>query len=212
MGEFAAFLGVAALVIITPGQDTALVIRNTLRGGTRGGVLTALGINAGVGIWVVTVSLGLATLLLAAEPVFVAIRIVGAAYLVWLGLQALRDAFRRGGAGSEPVSGGTLHHANSRVAFFRQGMLSNLGNPKIAVFFTSFLPQFASSGGDGSFISLLALGCVFCLLNLSWLSGYAAAVTRAGDLLRRPKIRRVFDGLTGGILILLGLRIAVQHR
>ena len=81
----------------------------------------------------------------------------------------------------------------------------------MAVFFTSLLPQF-TSGGRGSFIALLLLGLVFCLMTLVWLTGYAVAVARAGDVLRRPRIRRTLDGLTGAVLIGLGLRVAAEHR
>ena len=85
-------------------------------------------------------------------------------------------------------------------------MLSNLGNPKMAVFFTSLLPQFGSS-----FPALLALGLVFCTMTLVWLSGYAAAVARAGDVLRRSRVRRTLDGLTGAVLVGLGLRLATDR-
>ena len=85
-------------------------------------------------------------------------------------------------------------------------MLSNLGNPKMAVFFTSLLPQFGSS-----FPTLLALGLVFCSLTFLWLSGYACAVARAGDLLRRPRVRRALDRVTGAVLVAFGLRLAAER-
>ena len=155
MGELAAFLGIAIVVIVTPGQDTALTIRNALLGGPRGGVPTALGVVAGSACWTVAASAGLAALLVASEPVFVALKLAGAAYLVYLGLQALRRAVHpfayRSTARRSPLA---PHRA------YQQGLLSNLGNPKIAVFFTSLLPQFGSS-----FWSMLALGLLFCSLG-----------------------------------------------
>ena len=177
MGELAAFLGIAILVIVTPGQDTALTIRNTMLGGRSAGVATSAGVAAGQACWTVAASVGLAALLVASEPVFVALKLAGAAYLVYLGLQALRHAIRRPqpGQSSEPARAAGAPRA------FRQGVLSNLGNPKMAVFFTSLLPQFGSS-----FVSLLALGLLFCSLTLAWLSAYSFAIARAGDLLRRP--------------------------
>ena len=129
-----AFLGVSALVIVTPGQDTALTIRNTLLGGRRSGVLTAAGVASGQAFWTLAASLGLAALLSASEPAFLAVRLAGAAYLVFLGIQTLLGASRHGD--DRPRRAGSS---------FRQGLLSNLGNPKMAVFFTSLLPQF---GGD----------------------------------------------------------------
>jgi threonine/homoserine/homoserine lactone efflux protein len=134
-----AFLGISALVIVTPGQDTALTIRNSLA--------------------------------------------------------ALRRA--------HPVD---LAPQSRRVRAFRQGVISNLGNPKMAVFFTSLLPQFGSS-----FPALLALGVVFCAMTLVWLTGYAFVVAKAGDVLRRTHVRRVLDGLTGAVLVGLGLRLATER-
>ena len=95
-------------------------------------------------------------------------------------------------------------------ASYRQGLVSNLGNPKIAVFFTSFLPQFAPAGA--SFFALLALGLVFSLMTLAWLVGYSLVVARAGDVLRRPRVRRALEGLTGVVLIGFGARLATEHR
>jgi threonine/homoserine/homoserine lactone efflux protein len=192
--EVAAFLGVSLLVIVTPGQDTALTIRNTLLGGRRGGVRTAAGVAAGQATWTLAASAGVVALLRASEPAFVAVRLFGAAYLVYLGLQTL---LRRSEA--PPGFGGSSRRA------FRQGLLSNLGNPKMAVFFTSLLPQFGSS-----FSALVALGLAFCSLTFLWLSSYAWAVARAGDVLRRPRIRRALDRVTGVVLVAFGLRLAAE--
>jgi threonine/homoserine/homoserine lactone efflux protein len=188
------FLLVALVVIVTPGQDTALTIRNTLLGGRRHGVLTAAGVATGQLVWVVATSVGLAALLIASEPAFVALRIVGAAYLVWLGARSLWSAWRGRAHGAA---------AGSRRAPFRQGVLSNLGNPKMAVFFTSLLPQFAHSFG-----ALLVHGLVFCGLTLAWLS----IVARVGSVLRRPRVRRIVDAVTGAVLVALGLRLAGERR
>jgi threonine/homoserine/homoserine lactone efflux protein len=200
--SLAAFLAVSAIVIVTPGQDTALTIRNSLLGGRAAGVATVLGVSAGQAVWTLAASAGLAALLVASEPAFVALKLVGAAYLVYLGAQSLLAAVRghahaRAGARS----------AAPRVAF-RQGVLSNLGNPKMAVFFSSLLPQF----GGTSFASLLALGLLFCTLTLVWLAAYAVLVARAGDVLRRPRIRRVLDAVTGFVLTALGIRLAGERR
>jgi threonine/homoserine/homoserine lactone efflux protein len=94
---------------------------------------------------------------------------------------------------------------------YRQGVVSNLGNPKMAVFFTSLLPQFAPAGG-GSFAVMLALGLVFCAMTFLWLAAYSAAVDRAGHVLRRRGVRRALDAVTGTVLVALGLRLATQER
>ncbi len=200
--SLAAFLAVSAIVIVTPGQDTALTIRNSLLGGRGAGLATALGVSAGQAVWTLAASAGLAALIVASEPVFLALKLVGAAYLVYLGGQSLLAAQR----------GRHRTHTGSKTAAphaaFRQGVLSNLGNPKMAVFFSSLLPQF----GGTSFASLLALGLVFCTLTLVWLGIYALVVARAGDVLRRPRIRRTLDAVTGVALTVFGIRLATERR
>ena len=198
MTELVAFLGVSAIVIATPGPDTALTIRNTLMGGRRAGIFTALGVSSGQAIWTLATAAGIAALLAASEPAFLAVKIVGSAYLVWLGLQAILAAVR---GHARPVV------RAPRSSSYRQGLLSNLANPKMAAFFPSLLPQFG-----GSFWLLLALGLTFCLLTLAWLTAYAIVVSRAGDFLGRPAIRRAVEAVTGVVLVALGLRLATERR
>jgi threonine/homoserine/homoserine lactone efflux protein len=199
-----AFLGVSAVVIVTPGQDTALTIRNTLAGGRRSGVFTALGVATGQATWTLAAAAGIAALLSASEPLFVALKLVGAAYLIFLGAQTLAGALRRGERHAGPAA---TRRATARGSF-RQGVISNLGNPKMAVFFTSLLPQF----GGTSFAALLGLGLVFCAMTFVWLSAYGVAVAKAGDVLRRPRIRRTLDAVTGTVLVAFGLRLATESR
>jgi len=199
-----AFFGVAALVIVTPGQDTALTIRNSLLGGRLNGLSTALGVSIGQCAWAVATSAGLAALLVASEPAFVALRLFGAAYLILLGVQALRAAI--GKRPSRMTAAAPPGVARPTVGF-RQGLVSNLGNPKMAVFFPSLLPQFAHSFG-----ALLALGLVFAAMTLLWLSAYAVVVARAGDLLRRPRIRRAIDAVVGVVLVAFGVRLGSEAR
>ena len=201
LAHAAAFLAVSALVIVTPGQDTALTIRNTLARGRRGGVHTAAGVALGQLVWALAASAGLVALLSAWEPAFLALRIAGAAYLLYLGLTALRSAFTRARQPSAVLD------ERLRTPPLVQGLLSNLGNPKMAVFFTSLLPQFAP---HGSFAGLFALGAVFCALTLAWLSGYALAVSRASELLRRSRVWRAIEALTGAVLVALGIRVAAE--
>jgi threonine/homoserine/homoserine lactone efflux protein len=196
--QLAAFLGVSAVVIVTPGQDTALTFRNTLLGGRRGGVATAAGVVSGQLAWALAASAGLSALLLASAPLFAAIRLAGAAYLVLLGAQALAAAARGAPA--------PAHTAQRRRAPYRQGVLSNLGNPKMAVFFTSLLPQFGSSFG-----AMLGLGVVFATLTLVWLCAYAVAVAKAKRVLQRSWVRRALGAVTGLVLVALGLRVATER-
>jgi threonine/homoserine/homoserine lactone efflux protein len=204
--ELLSFVAVAALVIATPGQDTALTIRNTLSGGRRAGIATALGVSTGQALWALATAAGIAALLRASEPAFLAIRLLGAAYLVLLGVQALYAALRGRPAESAWASGTV---GQIPRAAFRQGLLSNLGNPKMAVFFTSLLPQFANQG-SAPFAWLLLLGLIFALATLGWLSAYAAAVARARHVLGRPAIRRAVEGVAGAVLVGLGVRVATE--
>ena len=195
------FLAIAVLVIVTPGPDTALTIRNTLLGGRRAGISTSLGVATGQAVWAVATAFGVAALLAASEPAFVALKVVGAAYLVYLGAVSLLAALR--GSARE-----TARRRDERT--FRQGLVSNLGNPKMAAFFPSLLPQFASS--DATFASLLALGLLFSTMTLAWLTAYAFAVARAGDLLRRSAVKRALDAVVGAVLVALGFRVAASAR
>ncbi len=199
MAELAGFLVVAAAVICTPGQDTALTIRNALTGGRRSGVATALGVALGQAVWTIAAAAGLVAILRASQPAFTTLRLLGAAYLVYLGTRSLVAALRR--RHHEPVTlgstpGGSLY----------QGLVSNLANPKMAIFFTSLLPQFGEA-----FLTLIALGLFFSILTFLWLAAYGVAAARARRLLERDRVRRVFDAVTGIVLVALGLRAAGQR-
>jgi threonine/homoserine/homoserine lactone efflux protein len=203
MAELAAFLAVSAIMIVTPGPDTALTIRNTLMGGRRPGVFTAVGVSAGQAVWTLATATGIAALLAASEPAFLAVKIVGSAYLIWLGAQALLAAARGRPRHVASVERRRLAPAKA----LRQGLLNNLGNPKMAAFFPSLLLQFAHS-----FSALLALGLVFSAMTFVWLGAYAFAVARAGDFLGRSRIRRAIEAVTGAILVALGFRVATEPR
>ena len=198
------FLVLSAIVIVLPGPDMALVGRNALFGGRRVGVFTAFGVALGLAVWSVAASVGVAALLRRSEPAFVALKIAGVVYLVWLGAQALRAAWKD--RSDEQTASPALGSRHRPRRALRQGFLSNLANPKIAVFFTSFLPQFASQ--DASFAALLALGLVFCLMTLVWMVGYGVFVAKAGDVLRRRRVRRAMEGVSGAVLIAFGIGLA----
>jgi threonine/homoserine/homoserine lactone efflux protein len=204
--DLLAFVAVSSVVIATPGQDTALTIKNTLGGGRRAGVFTALGVVTGQLTWASATSLGLAGLLRASEPAFAALKLLGAAYLVYLGASTVLASFRSGEGGESD----DRRHGLAPRAAYRQGVLSNLGNPKIAVFFTSLLPQFASGGT--AFATSLLLGALFAAMTLVWLSCYAFVVEKAGNVLRRPRARRALSAVTGSVLVGLGLRLAIAER
>jgi threonine/homoserine/homoserine lactone efflux protein len=195
------FVGAAVLIALTPGADTTLVVRNALVAGAPAARRTALGSTTGLLVWGAASACGVAAVLAASAEVFTAVKLAGAAYLIWLGLQAIL----RAGA----------HAPDERRARggspFRQGLLCNLLNPKAGVFFTALLPQFVSPQDPALLVSLL-MTAIAAVASLAWLSVYAALVPRAGDVLRRPPVRRALDRLTGVVLIGLGVRLALTRR
>jgi threonine/homoserine/homoserine lactone efflux protein len=180
-----AFLAVAVVVIVAPGPDFALTVRNSLIRSR--GLATALGVVTGQLAWALAAAAGVAAVLVASRPAFEALRLAGAAYLVWLGLTTLLGRGRRGKRTARAGSP------------YRQGLLSNLSNPKMPIFFTSLLPQFGAS-----FAALAVHGAIFAALTLGWLS----FVARAGTALRVPAVRRAVDIVTGVALVAFGLRLA----
>jgi threonine/homoserine/homoserine lactone efflux protein len=205
LDSLVAFVAVSAVVICTPGQDTALIVRNTLTGGRSSGIATAGGVTLGILVWALAASVGLGAVLRASEPVFQFVKLAGAAYLVYLGASSLLAAARR--RALDPALRGAAPLGSRRA--FRQGLLSNLGNPKIAVFFASLLPQFVPDGA-GAFAGSLALGLLFGVMGLCWLSLYAAAIAKARALIG-DRVRRGLDALTGFVLVALGLRLATER-
>jgi len=194
------FVGTAILIALTPGADTAVVVRTALVSGAAPARRTALGTVTGLMVWGVASACGVAAILNASAEAFTTIKLAGAAYLVWLGIQAIR----RAGA-HVPADGG---HAGSP---FRQGLLCNLLNPKAGVFFTALLPQFVSPQDPALAVSLL-LTAIAAATSLIWLTVYATLVPRAGDVLRRTPVRRAIDRVTGTVLIALGVRLALSRR
>jgi RhtB (resistance to homoserine/threonine) family protein len=201
------FLAVAVVVVVTPGVDTALVTRNALLYGRRAAVATAVGVNVGIAFWTVAASIGLAAVVAASVEAFTMIKLAGAVYLVYLGLQALRASRR---SGQERPEAAPRAPITRRVAF-RQGLVSNLLNPKIAVFFTSLLPQFVGSGGVVA-ARLALLGALFNLIGVAWLLSYAVAAARGRAVLSRPRLKRLLDRVSGMVLVALGARLALEHR
>jgi len=206
--DFLPFLAISILLIVMPGPDTAVVTKNALLGGRRSGVYCAVGVAIGLTVWSFAAALGIAALLQASAVGFLVLKIAGAIYLVWIGIQMLRA--RDVTAAATSAGHGVAPHARGGKAL-RQGLLSDLSNPKIAVFFTSFLPQFVH--GDGPvFAVLLMLGLVFALITLLWLAAYGVAVGHASGLLRRPAVRKTLDRITGVVLIGFGIRLAFEKR
>ncbi len=192
----------AALLVLLPGPDTVVILRSIVRAGRRRGVATVLGIQTGLLLWTTAAVLGLAALLRASEVAFTALRVAGAAYLVWLGVQSLRARNARLDAPESrrsPLSG----------TGYWAGLLSNVLNPKVGVFFVTFLPAFVPSGAE-VVPTLLLFGAVFIALNLGYQFPLVVLADRVSRLVSRPRVRRAMDLVTGGVLVGFGLRLATE--
>jgi RhtB (resistance to homoserine/threonine) family protein len=204
--DFVPYLVLSLLLIAAPGPDTAMVTKNALLGGRRGGIFCSIGVAIGLSIWTVAAALGLAALLHASSVAFFALKVAGALYLIWVGVQMLRLR----NATPEDDAARTVDRRGARKAI-RQGLLSDLGNPKVGVFFTSFLPQFVHGSGS-AFAPLVLLGLIFAVLTLAWLVLYAVVIGRGSSFLRRPRVRRALDRVTGLVFVGFGIRLAFEHR
>lgn len=202
------FIGVAAIVIVVPGPDTAVVTKNVLVHGRRTALGTSLGVSAGLSVWTLAAAVGVASVVRASAVAFTVLKLIGALYLVWLGLQALRAAGHPDAGLLAPAG---QRRAMGALGGFRQGFLSDLANPKIGIFFTSLLPQFVSPG-HSVLLPFLALGAVFVVMTVLWLVAYCLVAARAATTLQRPRVKAAMDRLTGVVLIALGLRLAIEHR
>ena len=218
MQHLTAFLALSALLVLAPGPDTAIVTKNALQHGRAEAIRASFGVCAGLLCWTVAAAIGIAALLRTSARVFDALRLAGAVYLVFLGAQAIVSSLRDGRSrrpDTDPAAAASITKradADAREPrAFRQGLLSNLLNPKIGVFFTSFLPQFVAPGAPVLGATVL-LGFLFALIALSWLLVYCLLATRLGDVLRRPPVRRWLERVTGAVLIGFGLRLALDRR
>ena len=203
-----AFTLVAALLTVSPGADTFLVVRNTLRGGREDGWATVAGICFGLFVHALLSALGVSALLAHSAAAFFALKIAGAFYLAWLGIQSLRAA-ARGSAGAEPA--GVPEARVPAARSFREGFLTNLLNPKVIVFYLALLPQFLSPG-DAVLAKSLLLTAIHFVQGILWLGFVAWGVDRSRHFFLRPALRRAMDALCGTILVALGLRLALEHR
>lgn len=196
-----AYTFAAALLTITPGLDTALVLHTAASRGAKAAWLAGLGIALGCLAWGVLAAGGLSAVLLASTSLFTALKLAGAVYLVWLGIGLLR------GPGAhlpqQPTEGGGDP--------FRRGLLTNLLNPKVGLFYVAFLPQFVPAGAP-LFAMTLAMTLIHALLGLAWFALLIAATRQAEGLLRRPGVMAWLDRITGGFFVGLGLKLALSSR
>lgn len=203
--EMTPFALAALVLIMMPGPDQALITRNALVGGRRGGLLTMIGGVAGLTVHAGAAAIGLSALLVASATAFTALKIVGACYLLWLAVQMLRSASRTRREPEEEQSEATAQHP---IAYLGQGFLSNALNPKVALFFVTFLPQFLSTDTGSPRAQAMVLSAIFAVIYLAWFGLYVAAVDRLGRWLRRPSVKARIEQVTGVVLLGVAVRLA----
>jgi threonine/homoserine/homoserine lactone efflux protein len=200
VGWLLAFVPVAALLTITPGAGTAMVVRSAVRGGPRRALVTTIGNSIGVLAWACFAAVGIAALVAASAEAFTAIKLVGAVVLLILGLQSLRG-HRAAEIAAAPAGGAPL----------RDGLLTSLANPKLAVFFAALFPQFVPDGASVLWSALL-MAALIVAFDLVWYSALAYLVARARRaFVEGPWLARA-ERLTGAVLVGLGVRLALERR
>ncbi len=200
------FLAAALILILIPGPDQALITRNALSGGRKGGLLTTLGGMSGLTVHASAAAAGVSALLVASEIAFTVLKVFGVGYLLWMGVQTIRAA-RKYREEEEDV---TAPEPRSLWRYLRQGFLSNSLNPKVALFFVTFLPQFLPPTG-GTFGYALMLSGLFAVLYLVWFSCYVLLVVWLGAFLRSPRVRARIEQVTGVLLVAFAVRLMLQQ-
>jgi threonine/homoserine/homoserine lactone efflux protein len=196
----------AGLLTVTPGVDTGMVLRSSTAEGPRAGFAAALGICAGLSVWGAAAAFGITALLAASEAAFTAVKWIGAAYLFYLGINLLVRP--RATLQSEKPDG---RSKPGMLDPLRRGFLTNLLNPKVGIFYMTFLPQFIPHGVSVATFSLLLAG-IHVLLALAWLSLLVAATIPLGKLLAKPLVVKSLDRLTGCVFLAFGVKLAVARR
>jgi threonine/homoserine/homoserine lactone efflux protein len=203
--QLLAFVGVSLLLAVTPGPDMAVVTKNALAHGRRGVLLTTTGIALALAIWVSATAVGLSALLRASGELLFVLKLVGAAYLAYLGVRTLLESRRRpADLLAEALPPAPAH------AIFRQGFLSAISNPKLGVFFVTFLPQFVAPG-QALLPRLLELGLIFAVIGWSWMNVYGLFITRMREIITAPRVRQWMQRVTGVVLLGFGARLALER-
>lgn len=203
--NFSAFLIAITILTMTPGLDTALVIRNTTRGGLNDGVLTSLGICLGLYVHATLSALGISVVLTQSAQLFYLIKTLGAGYLIYLGITSLRSMTQSHTVKVDSVGSQSLSIKRS----LREGFLSNVLNPKTGVFYLAFLPQFINPEYS-AFSQSLLMASIHFVIAMVWQCGLSAMLTSAKSLLNNSKFIAWMEGTTGAVLVVLGLKLLLE--
>ncbi|KAA0806268.1 LysE family translocator [Bacillus sp. AY2-1] len=200
------FIIMSICLIILPGPDTAMATKNTLIAGKVGGVKTVFGTCIALLIHTLAAVIGLSALIVKSALLFSIFKYVGALYLIYIGIKALLAVRNKEGVDTNDIS---LNNENKHTSCFRQGFLTNLLNPKIAVFFLTFLPQFLNPNHN-TFIQLLVMGLTYLVLTAFWFAFYIFLIDNISAFMKKPKTQRYIQGLTGIVLIGFGVKLAFE--
>lgn len=203
-----AYVVAITVLTLTPGVDSLLVVRNTTRGGWKDGAVSSLGICSGLFIHAAVSAVGISLILLQTAWAFNGLKIAGACYLIWLGVGSFRRAMQRGG--SLELSGLTQPQAFDSYRSFREGLLSNVLNPKTVIFYMAFLPQFINPQHSAMAQSLF-LALLHFAIAMIWQCTLATIVVRAKALVSQPQLGRLFSGIAGALFVGLGLKLAFDR-
>ncbi|WP_139490652.1 LysE family translocator [Brevibacillus dissolubilis] len=205
MNDFFTFLVLSLFVVMSPGIDMALITKTTIGTGRKAGYQMALGITAGSLVHTFAAAFGLSAILMQSALAFEIVKYVGALYLIYLGVSAFIT--RKPGTNGQMKERQTdeQHHA------FKQGLLSNVLNPKVAMFFLTFLPQFVEAGA-GTTQQLIVMGAIYTILSVTWFLAYVSFINYLREWLMSPKVQSVMDRVTGVVLIGFGLKLALEKQ
>ncbi|MCM3401050.1 LysE family translocator [Cytobacillus oceanisediminis] len=206
MNDFFTFLILSLFVVMSPGIDTALITKRTIADGRTDGYKMGLGITAGSLVHTFAAAFGLSAILMQSAAAFEIIKYAGAVYLIYLGLSSFISMKKKKDAGIE-----TEVESDMKKSAFKQGLLSNVLNPKVAMFFLTFLPQFVKTGENAS-QQLIIMGIIYTLLSISWFFIYVYFINYMREWLMSPKVQRVMDKATGLVLIGFGLKLALDKQ
>lgn len=206
MENFYLFLITCIFLVILPGPDTAIMTKNTLTVGKQGGFKTMLGICCALSIHTLTAIVGLSAIIAKSALLFSIFKYVGAVYLIYLGIKSLWTLRNKEKAETSETFAENKYKNKSS---FKQGFFTNLLNPKIAVFFLTFLPQFVNPGSH-TFMPFLILGITYIVLTVVWYLFYIYLLNQISTFMKKPKTQKVIEGITGSILIGFGIKLALE--
>ncbi len=204
MGNYYLFVIMSVLLIILPGPDTGLATQNTIAYGKKGGFQTVLGISTGLIVHTLAAVFGLSAIIVKSAVLFSIFKYVGAVYLIYLGITSLWSLRKKNGDTPGDIPAKYKHKSP-----FRQGFLTNLLNPKVAVFFLTFLPQFLTAGTK-PFLQLLGMGMTYTILTILWFVLYVSFINYIRTWMKKPSTQRAIQGISGFVLVGFGIKLAFE--